>query len=192
MGIQQIIQRIEKESEEKANSIIASAEQEAAKIIEEALKEAKKRCLELEEANKRKCELVRNNILSQASHEVKKKLLLAKEELIKEGFGRASELFKQLDEKEYRQLLGQLLKKGKELVGEDCVVIPARDKDRDFIKKLGYEVSPENCKGSGGVILRSKDGSILIDNTYEGIIKRNWSNLRIKVAELLFSGEKEE
>jgi V/A-type H+-transporting ATPase subunit E len=189
MGIQQIIQRIEKESEEKADSIIASVEQEGAKIKEEALGEAKKKCLELEEANKHKCELVRNNILSLASHETRRELLLAKEALIKEAFDRAQQLFKQTDEEEYKQVLERLLKSGKKSVGKDCVVIPTKAKDRVFIQELGYEVAPENCKGSGGAILRSKDGSILIDNTYEGIIKRNWNGLRIKVANTLFSEE---
>jgi V/A-type H+-transporting ATPase subunit E len=190
MGIEQIIQRIEGEVKEKADSIIASAEREAAEIRKKVLGEAKKRCLELEQRAQRECEFIKNNILPQATHEVKKDLLLAKEELIKESFDRAKQLFKQRGKEEYKQILERLLRNGKKSVGKDCLVIPARTKDRAFIKELGYEATPENCKGSGGAVLKSKDGSILIDNTYEGIIKRNWNSLRIKVAHILFPTEK--
>ena len=43
-------------------------------------------------------------------------------------------------------------------------------------------------EASGGVILKSSDGGITLDNTFEGILKRKKNEIRIKVGKLLFSG----
>ena len=39
----------------------------------------------------------------------------------------------------------------------------------------------------GGIILKSIDGKIIFNNTFEGILKREKERIRIKVGKFLFS-----
>lgn len=44
-----------------------------------------------------------------------------------------------------------------------------------------------NIEVSGGVILKSSDGKITLDNTFEGILGRKKDEMRRRVGKLLFS-----
>ena len=50
---------------------------------------------------------------------------------------------------------------------------------------MGIKVSGETG-ATGGVILQSEHGTVTIDNTFEGILKREKQRIRVKVGQLLF------
>ncbi|MEM3593994.1 MAG: V-type ATP synthase subunit E family protein, partial [Candidatus Jordarchaeaceae archaeon] len=47
-------------------------------------------------------------------------------------------------------------------------------------------ISKETIEAIGGCLVRKKDGSIYIDNTFESIMERNMKELRIKAARTIF------
>ena len=47
-------------------------------------------------------------------------------------------------------------------------------------------LSKERIKVSGGVIVKSADGKVVLDNTFEAILKRRERELRLKIARTLF------
>jgi len=57
-------------------------------------------------------------------------------------------------------------------------------------KKTGnmteLELSKERIKASGGVIVKSADGKVVLDNTFEAMLKRRERELRLKIARVLF------
>ncbi|HIH97733.1 MAG TPA: hypothetical protein HA346_01810 [Thermoplasmata archaeon] len=187
MGIDKIIERIEQSAGERIGAILKEAERQVKEIKERAKREAEEAGKKLEVETEEKCGIVEERLTSNARQQAKREMLLTKEELIKEAFDRAREKLTQLKESEYREILKKMLEEGKRLAGAECVVVPCKAKDGEYIKSLGYQVSKESVKGSGGAIIRSKDGSISVDQTFEGIIDRNWNELRIKVARALFS-----
>ena len=53
--------------------------------------------------------------------------------------------------------------------------------------KVEVRLSPEACQCSGGLRLESKQGDVLIDNTFEGIVARYENELQQLIFERLFS-----
>jgi vacuolar-type H+-ATPase subunit E/Vma4 len=62
----------------------------------------------------------------------------------------------------------------------------SKDEDKEIAKNLGLKVTG-NVDASGGIILKSGDGQITLDNTFDGILERKKDRIRIKVGKLLFS-----
>lgn len=97
----------------------------------------------------------------------------------------------------YEPVLYQLVKKGVEDMGLPKLVASINSNDHpfmhekwsEFVKDLDAEItlSSEHCSCSGGVRLYSEDGSVMVDNTFEGIIKRRQDELMRLVFERLFS-----
>ena len=54
-------------------------------------------------------------------------------------------------------------------------------------EQVEVRLSPEACQCSGGLRLVSKQGDVMIDNTFEGIISRRQSELQQLIFERLFS-----
>lgn len=48
------------------------------------------------------------------------------------------------------------------------------------------KLSKERAKASGGVVVKSADGKVVLDNTFEAILKRRERDLRLKIARVLF------
>jgi vacuolar-type H+-ATPase subunit E/Vma4 len=48
------------------------------------------------------------------------------------------------------------------------------------------KLSKEGTKTSGGVIVKLVDGKVILDNTFEAILKRRERGLRLKIARILF------
>ena len=48
------------------------------------------------------------------------------------------------------------------------------------------KLSKERTKASGGVIVKLADGKVVLDNTFEAMLKRREKDLRLKIARILF------
>jgi V/A-type H+-transporting ATPase subunit E len=196
MAIEDIIKKIETDSEEKANSRKAEAEAEAKKILDRAREEAKeKRCAILKKGEE-EAERIRRRTLQIADLEVRKIILSAKRQVISDVFEQVRNRLEEL--KNYQDLVGKMLLAGAE-TGEEEVMISARDNDRidqKFIDSINTKLPKQGKKGAlklaketipitGGFVLRR--GKVEIDNSFGSLIKSRKDELEIKVAEILFS-----
>ncbi len=48
------------------------------------------------------------------------------------------------------------------------------------------KLSNENAETVGGVIVKTADGKIVVDNTFEAVLKRSERNLKLRIAKILF------
>jgi len=53
-------------------------------------------------------------------------------------------------------------------------------------KKCKVKKSPRSIETIGGVKIQSKDGKMILDNTFDGILEHNNDKLRFKIAQILF------
>ena len=83
-------------------------------------------------------------------------------------------------------MVRKLMIDGVKKLGGKCTVIITRDIDKQIAKDLHLEVTG-NVEASGGIMLKSGDGRITLDHTFDGILKREKDQIRIKVGKLLFS-----
>jgi len=104
------------------------------------------------------------------------------------------------DEKRYRPIFETLLKQAADNIGYPRLVASISNDDlsrfhgnwRAMVKEccgddVKIKLSPEACLCSGGLKLVSEQGDVMMDNTFEGIIKRREEALQRLIFERLFS-----
>ena len=203
MGVEEIVQKIREDANKEAEEIINKAKMEAEKILEEAKKEAEKRRNEILKKGEKEAEMIKNRIIAEAKLEVRKKILMKKEELIEKAVKKLKEELIKVPEREnYRDLLVKLIVDGVVAVGSEEVVVDLNKRDYEtldinFLWEIEKEIervtnrSVVVRKGGivdivGGAIVRDREGSKICNNSLEAIFERNLGNIRAKIAEVLF------
>jgi V/A-type H+-transporting ATPase subunit E len=189
-----------KESRDKAEWNIKSAQETSRKILDEAKEKTKENYEKIIREGSQSGEKERQKILSTAEMEMKKLVLNSREALIDATFKKALEKFGEFRKtKEYQGiLLGQIISSVTELSGKEFIV--------DVYKGDGLKIGAETLKqiekeskkkgltieinevddDLGGVIVREKKGKISVDNTLMSILDRKKNEIRVKVSEILF------
>jgi V/A-type H+/Na+-transporting ATPase subunit E len=104
------------------------------------------------------------------------------------------------DEQNYQRLLTALLKKGVDLIGQTDLVATLNNEDlsryqdnweamvRDSCgASVTIKLAPKSCNCSGGLRLLSRQGDVMIDNTFEGIMERREDEIHQLIFERLFA-----
>ena len=110
----------------------------------------------------------------------------AREKIIDECFVKAHHKLSTLSEQKYKKIITKLMQDGLKKLGKDCTTITSRDIDKKIAKDLSIKVTG-SVESSGGIILKSGNGRIILNHTFDGILKREKDKIRIKVGRLLFS-----
>jgi V/A-type H+-transporting ATPase subunit E len=190
-GVDKIIERIKKDAEAKVKKIMDNANNEAENIRKRNEKETRRMVEKIKQEYEKEAETVKNTILSGAKIESKRVQLHARENIINECFIKSEKKFVDMDGKAYEKFLSRIIKEGVDVVGKNAVVKCA-EKDIRIVKKipsaLNVAVDKNFLNTTGGVVIKSKDGKIRVDNTFDGILSRNRDRLRKEVAEILFGG----
>lgn len=173
---------IEDKAREEENTILANAKAEGEKIKAEILANAEK-----------KAKAEKDRIVADARVKARKESLKASEEAIEEAFSNSMEkMEKATSTSSYEKTLKRLIQESTTIVGKAKkeIVLTARDKKLITAEDLegldNVSVSSEELQGMGGVIVRTEDGIVEIDNTLETRIYREKSEIRKKVAAVLF------
>ncbi len=185
MTAEAIIQKIKTDAEQQANTIRKKAEQQATTITTEAEQQAKKHAQEIYDNGLAQADNRKKILMSQAHQQAKRKEMNAKEDIINTCFNKAIEHLSDLNENEYKKLVKQLMKQGQKQIPGECTIKISKKTDKKIAEELHLSVSGETT-ATGGIILVSKNGSITIDNTFEGILKRKKQHMRVTIGKLLF------
>jgi len=186
MSAENIIALIKKDAEKDVKNIQKEAEKQAETIIHDSNEEAEKQAEKILKNGKEQSENLKKILVSKASQEVKRDVMKVKEEIIEDCFNKAFEKLVHLDEERYKELLKSLIEDGKRKIGDNCELIITGDIDKNIADDLNIKVSGK-INASGGVLVKSSDGQVTLDNTFEGILKRKKGKIRIDVGKLLFS-----
>ena len=109
-----------------------------------------------------------------------------REKIIENCFTKAHSELSKLKGKEYNSIVKKLVKDGVKKLGKNCLILVSREEDKKIAKELGVTVDG-TVESSGGVVIRSSDGKIILDHTFEGILDREKNKIRIEIGKLLFS-----
>ena len=200
--LNKIKSKIAKEAEQRASSIIDEAKIRAKEIEEETLSRAEKRANEIIRRGKEEAERYKRRRLAEAKLRAKQNKTKAQEETIEKAFEKANEKLKELtSSKEYTSVLEGLVQSAAiGIGGRDLEVVLPEGHDKylpdisSVAKKVEAEnknptnisISNETLEAIGGCLVRKKDGSIFIKNTFQAILERNIKEVRVKVAKALF------
>ena len=186
MTVEKIIGRIKKDSEKEIQVILREAERQASVINKDVKKEAESEYEKIIADGKRHCENLKKILFSKASQDAKREAMKSREKIIEKCFTKAYQKLSDLSGEEYKKIVTNLTKKGLEKFNGDCLVLVSKYEDKEIAKNLDLKVTG-NIDASGGIILKSGDGQITLDNTFNGILERKKDRIRIKVGKLLFS-----
>ncbi|MFW9849609.1 MAG: V-type ATP synthase subunit E [Candidatus Thorarchaeota archaeon] len=200
-GIDNIVGMIEEKTEEKVQGILKEAEAQKAQVLESARKKAE----EIEQRIIKKAEVESKAELSRqeagAKLQSKYKVLEAKEAVIKQVLEHAEEnLQKETKGKNYSKLLTDLAVAGGVALEEDKIelILPkghdahitltavAKAISEATGKKVTASISKETVRATGGVIVRTQDGTRWVDNTFEARMERLEKKIRDEVSTMLF------
>jgi V/A-type H+-transporting ATPase subunit E len=205
-GADKIVHEIVRITDAQVELILQEARKDAGEIQGESEKTAQTKKLTILAKGQQQAERERQRVLADAKMQVKREIFDVKEDLIKKAFGDAEvRLTKLADASEYGKILKKLIVESAVVVGGGPLEVLVREKDRALLSgkalaDLGKEISKETEKDTalslseetittiGGAIVRSKSGSIEANNTIEFRMNRLRSELRFKVAEILFGG----
>jgi vacuolar-type H+-ATPase subunit E/Vma4 len=186
MTAEKIIEQIKKDSEKEIKQILNEAEKQAANIIKDVKKEAEQESQKILLEGKNQSENLSKILVSKANQESKKQMMQAQEEIIEECFIKAHHSLSTLNKIQYKNIVTKLIKNGVKKLGKQCTILISRDIDKEIAKDMGLKISG-SVETSGGIVLKSADGKITLDHTFDGILKRKKNDIRIKVGTLLFS-----
>jgi len=199
-GITNIIEIINNKTAEQEKEIISEAE----KFKQTKLDEAKRRADEAAGAITKKAELQAESELSkyEASAKLKSKykMLEAKDVLINEVLDTTQKQLESVVGKaEYKKILERLIVDGCVSLGVDSVdlIFPAKHSSKvevapieKLVAKEGVKVkiavSKDTIRSVGGVIIRTKDGTKWVDNTFESRLERFGNKARDAISDILF------
>ncbi len=205
-GADKIVHEIVRITDAQVELILQEARKDADEIRGEAEKKAQTKKSAILSKGQQQAERERQRVLADAKMQVKRETFDVKEDLIKKAFADAEARLKRLsDAPEYDGVLKKLIAESGAVVGGGPLEVLVREEDRSLLpgkaladlakeiskateKDTTLELSEETINTIGGAIVRSKSGSIEADNTIESRIRRLRSELRFKVAEILFGG----
>jgi len=151
------------DSENTLSKSLSSFEQEYDRILVEGKKEADK---------------LQKQITGSAALEARNKQLLLVEDSVEKVFAKTIEKLNNLVRNEdYTKLVTQLLNESVEGLGSSDFIVECNSKDKTVIQSIlskfpGATLSPNTINCLGGVIVKSKDGSMSFDNTIDARIER--------------------
>ena len=200
-GVQSIIKMIEAKAAEKEDKIVRDARKLSETKLLDARKKGKvKRAAMMIEAEIQfRVDSVKRD--ANARLAVRHKILEAKEALITEVIELAIEsLTKKHKTKDYADMLvGFAIEGGSVLAVEEVeLILPKRQSlqlnltkiSREIAKRTGHKtgvsLSKEKIRSAGGVLIRSKDGTKWVDNTFEGRRDRVMREMRKLISSILF------
>jgi V/A-type H+-transporting ATPase subunit E len=187
MSVEAIVKRIIEEAEKEASKIRIEAEEKAKVLLEESEDKARTLKKEIIEKGKEEGEAERRRKIIEANMEGKKEILFEKRAILKELFTQSLAQLKKMDEREYLGLIKSLLANAPQ---EGEIIISTQDKS--LTKKFWQDLNRENLKISfseevqGGFILKGSE--VIVDCSFETLLKVLEEDLEPKVAKILFFG----
>ena len=151
------------ESKNTLTKSLSSLEQEYDRIIAEGKKEADK---------------LQKQIIGSSGLEARNKQLLLIEESVEKVFAKAIEKIGLLVRNDdYVKLVTQLLDESIKVLGTSNVIVECNSKDKSILQSIlpkfsGVTLSSNTINCLGGVLIKSKDGSMSFDNTLDARIER--------------------
>ena len=161
------------ESQQKLDDAIPLLEGEFDKIIADGRKEADK---------------IEKQIIGSSDLEARNKQLMALEEAVDKVFTKALGEIANADRSgDYSNLIKTLLSEATQILGTSEVSVLTSAKDKDVVQSVlsefsGAELSADSIDCLGGIIVKSKDGTMTFDNTIDARIERLKPLIRKEIA----------
>jgi vacuolar-type H+-ATPase subunit E/Vma4 len=127
-----------------------------------------------------------------ASLKAKNELIKAQEETVDEAFRLAETRLSELhNDQRYPRILGVLLDEALEYFDSE-VILQVRQADRELVEKMmaerqrAFRFSETPLEASGGLVVSSAGGEVVVSNTFESRLEKARDKLRLEISKTLF------
>ncbi len=198
MSLEKILEKIIRDNDKEIKKIIDEGESRASGIIEEGKREAERVVSDLTREGEENARKVKGRIVTLASLESRKRVLAEKQRILGEVYREAEKRIKNLNGRDYRELVKKIILQSCE-TGEELVVVGKNDKkkiDEKLINGINHELVKAGKKGKlklssepasipDGFIL--KTGRIEISNSWDNVLRSLREKTEDEVIKLLFA-----
>jgi V/A-type H+/Na+-transporting ATPase subunit E len=192
MGLESVIEDIQRKGEREKEAISAASAAEERQILDEAQHRVDTRRKEAEEEISRVIQRMEDLELASANLSVKRSLLNAQKQVLDQVHAGALRAILALPDGIHRQILEKLLSQASQEIRTGIVTCRARDAPvvKDLIAAnpalSGYRLGPP-AEIDGGVLVDSADGNVKIDLTYRTFLDGIWEKELKAASDLLFT-----
>ena len=136
----------------------------------------------------READKISRQIIGSADLDARNKQLLAVEDAVARVLSQAVDGIANAErDKEYENLVRTMLKEAVEILGTPKIIIFTNDKDRAVVQSVLSEFPEADLSGDafeclGGIIAKSKDGTMTFDNTIDARMKHLKPLIRKEIA----------
>ena len=203
--VQKIVNRILQDAREEAQSIFAEAQRAAQMLLEDRRESARQRAGEdaqfILKRAENEAQVARGKAIMDAKREEGWKVLSEKERLVSSVLNEVKSKLAALPEsEEYVRFLEKVIvDAGTALGGGKLEVVLNKDNSSPPLRismlaesiaentgvKTQLKISKEKIDAHGAIV-KTFDGRIVADNTFEAMLKRREKELRFKIAKILF------
>lgn len=211
-GVQKIIDEIKNRAEKQANDILADARQKVESRMQQARQSAEEEKRSVVTRGEQDARRESQRILAEARIKARREKVQAQERLVLQSFEKARAGLRELAEAgtagdaSYPAVLENLIVESAVSANTDSLEVLVNERDREILnsetlqkisrrissgtgKEVELKLSDTAFPCSGGVVVRSTDGSIQVNNTFESRIERYRDAIRTHVAHELFPQE---
>lgn len=196
MALEDILKALEEKAEARVAAIASEAQQRVSEILAEVDKDAARtkrmRLKKIDDQIRSEA----TGIVYSAQLKAKNQLIKAQEETVDEAFHKAELRLKDLDKQaDYPQILEVLLDECLDFFPQGEVLVQVRPNDRGTLEKMlsdrgrSFRISDTPLAASGGLVVSSPDGQIVVSNTFDSRLERARDHLRLEISKTLFGAQ---
>ena len=196
MALEDILKALEEKAEARVAAIEVEAQQRVGEILAEVDKDAARtkrmRLKKIEDQIRSEA----TGIVYSAQLKAKNQLIKAQEETVDVAFHKAELRLKDLDKQaDYPQILEVLLDECLDFFPQGEVLVQVRPNDRGTLEKMlsdrgrSFRISDTPLAASGGLVVSSPDGQIVVSNTFDSRLERARDHLRLEISKTLFGAQ---
>ncbi|MFW6038389.1 MAG: V-type ATP synthase subunit E [Candidatus Saliniplasma sp.] len=192
ISVDDIIQRINADVEQKIKHIKKREKQKEKKEIAKLEKEKEQRIDKIKKEGEREINTMKNRLISQANLKTRKNKLKVREDIFQEVFEQARNKLKDSSPEEYEDYIRKAIGRAEKILEEE-VTIHCNESSKDIVENLSNKINPKlkvqaDLDCSGGIKAESREGTVL-DMTFEANLKRIKKELRKEISDILFTEE---
>jgi len=183
MGLEKVIENIQKEGKEKVTNIVQDAEKQAALILEAKQKMIDDASIKKKQELETQITVLKTQEASSVEIEVKKIRLNTEKEILTQTY---QECLKALSALPHKTILSSLITKAQKELPE-AAYIYSNARDEPLIRsqtKMSYGGSIDTL---GGIIMENKEKNLTLDYRYETIAEFVWERSLKEIAKKLFT-----
>ena len=188
LSLEQAIDNVLQKTENDILSIIKNSSTKSKETLDNSLSKLEGEFDKIISDGKKEADKIEKQIIGSADLEARNKQLMALEEGVDKVFTKAlDEITNTARSGDYSDLIKSLLDEATKILGTTEVIVSTNTKDKDLVQSTlsqfpGSELSSESIDCIGGVIIKSKDGTMTFDNTLDAKIERLKPLIRKEIA----------